>query len=343
MLKLASRVLGAILLMGVLVIAAGGVQAMAAPKPALRGEMVDIGGGRRLRIVCAGPKSDKPLVVTESGIFGFAADWGAVQDRLAAEGIRSCAYDRAGLGFSDPGPEPRDGVAIAGDLEKLLVARGETGPLILLGHSMAGLNTRLFILRNPGRVRGLVLADGMSPWVVTSPNGQAMLKHFATLGDQAEWAAGLGLLRLASPFAGDSIGLPSAAHAEKVWFFGTRAFNHAAAAENRQAGVTARQVLDAGGRIDPDIPVAVVTEGKRGGATTPWGRGRAEAALNARHGFFENIENASHASMIGRDHAEVIVRAVKNVMAVAAGEPAPFPELAIDPSQFKPPRGPARK
>ena len=47
--------------------------------------------------------------VFESGAFGFSADWQVVQD-MAAKGVRSCAYDRAGLGFSDPGPQPRDGL-----------------------------------------------------------------------------------------------------------------------------------------------------------------------------------------------------------------------------------------
>ena len=65
----------------------------------------------------------------EAGSFGFSADWAAVQARLAAEGLRSLAYDRAGLGLSDPGPEPRDSQAIVGDLEALLAALGETGPL----------------------------------------------------------------------------------------------------------------------------------------------------------------------------------------------------------------------
>ena len=103
------RFLSAILLLVCLAAAYGGLRALITPRPPLRGERVDI-GGRALRIVCEGPRSDKPLIVMESGIFGFASDWGEVQRALAARGIRSCAYDRAGLGFSDPGPYPRDGV-----------------------------------------------------------------------------------------------------------------------------------------------------------------------------------------------------------------------------------------
>ncbi len=89
--------------------------AAAGPLPS-RGEMIDV-GGRRMRLVCLGPQnSDKPTIILEAGAFGFAADFGTVQEQLTAKGLRNCAYDRAGMGYSDPSPDPRDGVAIAGDL-----------------------------------------------------------------------------------------------------------------------------------------------------------------------------------------------------------------------------------
>ena len=90
---------------------------------AWRGAMAEL-GERRLRYVLAGPDaSPRPLVVLEAGSFGFSADWAAVQAKLAAEGLRSIAYDRAGLGQSDPGPAPRDSRAIVTDLEALQIGR----------------------------------------------------------------------------------------------------------------------------------------------------------------------------------------------------------------------------
>ena len=95
-----------------------------------RGEQIDL-GGRRLRIVREGPVKGQPLIVCEHGAFGCAADWAVVQERLAAQGLRSLAYDRAGLGHSDPGLAPRDGAAIVGDLGRLLDALEETAPVVL--------------------------------------------------------------------------------------------------------------------------------------------------------------------------------------------------------------------
>src|SRR6266542_855761 len=86
-------------------VAFGGAMSAVFGTPKPRGQLYDIGGGRRLHMLCQGPATDRgPTVLMESGAFGFSADWGAVQEKLAADGVRSCAYDRAGLGFSDPGP-----------------------------------------------------------------------------------------------------------------------------------------------------------------------------------------------------------------------------------------------
>ena len=137
-----------------------------------RGELIEI-GGRSLRVVRAGPADARPLVVLEHGAFGCAADWAVVQERLAAKGFRSLAYDRAGLGHSDPGPTPRDGRAIVSDLAALLRTLDERDPVVVVGHSMGGLMVRLFALTHPDRVLGVVLVDAVTPDMMKLPGGPA--------------------------------------------------------------------------------------------------------------------------------------------------------------------------
>ena len=72
---------------------------------------------------------------------------------------RVCSYDRAGLGYSDPGPSPRTAGRIARELRELLDRIGASEPLVLVGASSGGLSMRLFATEHPGRVRGLVLVD----------------------------------------------------------------------------------------------------------------------------------------------------------------------------------------
>jgi pimeloyl-ACP methyl ester carboxylesterase len=83
--------------------------------------LVDIGGGRRLNLRCSG--GGTPTVILESGQGMSSMAWRKLQP-LAAKTRRVCAYDRAGLGFSDAGPLPRSAQAEADDLYALVGAAG---------------------------------------------------------------------------------------------------------------------------------------------------------------------------------------------------------------------------
>jgi len=124
----------------------------ATPSP---GRLVDI-GGHRLHIWCEG--SGSPAVILDSGLGGTAFDWHAVQPHVSSF-TQVCSYDRAGMGYSDPGPQPRTSEQIASELEKLLVRSDIKKPVILVGASFAGFNMRIFASKHPDRVAGLVLVD----------------------------------------------------------------------------------------------------------------------------------------------------------------------------------------
>lgn len=278
-------------------------------KPAARGRFADI-GGRRLHWVEAGPPGGAPLVLLEAGSFGFSADWAQVQAHLVALGFRSIAYDRAGLGLSDPGPSPRDGAAIAEDLERLLAAIGETGPFILVGHSMAGLHAYVFAGRNPRRVAGLVLVDAITPTSARHRLIQRYAVHYGRLSRLVARAAGLGLFKLLKRW-GDRIELEGEAALHKRWAFAHGGHNHAAADEVAAWETTVRQA-EAAGPLDPDWPVAVVTAGPEQGFT--WHKDlQAEPARASRAGRFSNVAEAGHANLLGRRHADAIAEAVVHV------------------------------
>jgi pimeloyl-ACP methyl ester carboxylesterase len=298
------RLAGGLLLAALAWIAVGGAVSIAgAPEP--HGGYVDV-GGRRLRMICDGPRGPGPTVIFESGAFGMASDWAAVQAMLTRQGLRSCAYDRAGMGYSDPGPSPRDGLAGALDLERLLAASGEAGPYLLVGHSMAGLRVWLYARRNPQKTAGLVLVDATTPEVSATPQGEAFLKSFGTLSHVAAWAAGAGLLKALAPMAGDGIGLPAWAEAEKRWAFANARHNRTAAEEVEQWASAAAQAA-AAGPLDPELPVAVVTAGRR---ADDWRGLQTAPARSSRHGYVANVEAANHASLLGRRYGEAIVKAI---------------------------------
>src|SRR5215216_4457261 len=79
------------------------------------GEMIDV-GGYSLHINCLGQGS--PTVVLDGGSGEMSAQWVRVQQEVS-DTTRVCAYDRAGMGWSETGPEPRDAKQISGELHTL--------------------------------------------------------------------------------------------------------------------------------------------------------------------------------------------------------------------------------
>src|SRR5918998_6014843 len=110
------------------------------------GKLVDV-GDHSLHINCVGQGS--PTVILEAANGGMSAHWTRVQQEVA-QTTRVCAYDRAGLGWSEPGPEPRDAKQISSELHPLPAnAAGTEGPYVLVGHSYGGLYARMFAAQYP--------------------------------------------------------------------------------------------------------------------------------------------------------------------------------------------------
>lgn len=125
------------------------------------GRLVDV-GGYRMHLDCRGEGS--PTVVMDAGLGGSSLDWSLVQTDIART-TRVCSYDRAGMGWSDASPLPRTPSHIADELHLLLTNAGVAGPYVLVGHSLAGKNVRMFALAHPDEVAGMVLVDARSELV----------------------------------------------------------------------------------------------------------------------------------------------------------------------------------
>jgi pimeloyl-ACP methyl ester carboxylesterase len=119
------------------------------------GQLVPV-NGFRLNLNCMG--SGSPTVVFDSGFLDWAPAWSTVQPQIG-KWTRACSYDRAGAGFSDPGPMPRTSERIAEELYSALHRAGIAGPYILVGHAFGGDNVRTFADLHMREVAGLVLVD----------------------------------------------------------------------------------------------------------------------------------------------------------------------------------------
>jgi pimeloyl-ACP methyl ester carboxylesterase len=157
------------------------------------GRLIDI-GGRRLHLVCAG-SGGRPTVVIEAGSGNDSNSWRAVVERVARFAA-VCAYDRAGLGWSDPAPRPRSFADRAADLHSLLAAASVAPPYILVGHSYGGYIVRLFARDHAEEVAGIVLVDASEEGFAFQPAGREGAERIRTRMLRLALAARFGVLRL---------------------------------------------------------------------------------------------------------------------------------------------------
>lgn len=163
------------------------------------GMLVDV-GGHRLHVVRAG--EGRPTVVFDAALGGSSLSWSLVQPAIAQH-TATCAYDRAGFGWSELGPPPRTAGRIADELGILLDRAGADPPFLLVGHSFGGLVMRIFAARRRTDVAGIVLVDPAHPedWVNPAPKERVKIDRGVTLCRHGASAARLGMARLVSVLA----------------------------------------------------------------------------------------------------------------------------------------------
>ena len=123
------------------------------------GQLIQI-GNHQLHL--SGRGNGQPTVILDAGLGDWSLSLFDLQQRVAAF-THAVIYDRAGYGWSDPGPYPRTSQQLADELYALARAATLPVPYVLVGHSLAGWHLRLFVRQHRELVAGLVLIDATPP------------------------------------------------------------------------------------------------------------------------------------------------------------------------------------
>lgn len=127
------------------------------------GKMEDV-NGHAMHIYSQGsPDSPYTIVLAAgSGTTSPYADFYPLYSRIDKE-QRVILYERPGYGWSEPLHKQQNVDSMAKELHELLSKSGESGPYILLAHSMGSLELINYAMLYPNEVAGVVLIDGISP------------------------------------------------------------------------------------------------------------------------------------------------------------------------------------
>jgi pimeloyl-ACP methyl ester carboxylesterase len=130
----------------------------------------------------------------EAGIAASSLSWSLVQPEVARF-TRACAYDRAGLAWSDAASSPRTFSAIVDELARVLAHVGPTDRYILVGHSFGSFVVRAYASAYPDRVAGLVLVDPPTEWLAMTPQRLRTIRRGRRLSRVGALLAEVGLVR----------------------------------------------------------------------------------------------------------------------------------------------------
>lgn len=297
------------------------------------GQLVDVGGGRRIQIDCRGEGS--PTIVFQSGgdLLGALA-WTPVMEQAATKS-RACAYSRAGILWSDPASGAFDPAEVARDLHAALDASGEAAPYLLVSHSRGGLYSLIFAGLYKNEIAGMVFADSSHP-----DQEQRFREAGLAVGDYVTPAQELalafrwtGLMRLA-PYPAD----PSIA-ADVDAFYPKSAAANAREARSRtatmaEAGkyrdlqnwpvvVLARELPEqtqARHRADAHDAYLLSADGLVAGSDTPesevvWRRLQSDLSTWSSRGRLQIVPESNHAFFFYRP--EIVLDAIDEVLAAS--------------------------
>jgi pimeloyl-ACP methyl ester carboxylesterase len=297
------------------------------------GRLVDV-GGHRLHVLESGHGSG-PTILLEAGLMSTVLSWTDLQRELS-KSFRVVSYDRAGLGWSDLGPMPRNADRIVDELHVLLERAGIPPPYILVGHSFGGLTMPWFAARFPNEVAGVVLVDPVAPaeWNPPSEHDRKQTRIGATVCRRAAFLSRIGLLRFVAFLLTSGVKKPAAFMVRMIsrgspeesgtvsspWFAALPAnekamasifwiqpkFALTIASQLENLPVSAARVAELGSFCDK--PVVIFSA-----RTAPEHRKKEHAAMASRLPCGEHVlaENSNH--WIMQEEPERVIRAIEKV------------------------------
>ena len=284
------------------------------------GQFVDL-GGRRMHLLINGQPTNQPTVILDAGIASFSSNWAWVQAELAAS-TRVVAYDRAGLGWSDPAPQPQDAQESAKDLHAALQKAGIAGPYVMAGHSYGGLVVRAFTDLYPEEVVGMVLVDASHPDQWTHIKESQGGRTVALSNRITSYLAKLGVVRLFNMSAPLTTGLPGQQAGE------LRAFLARPEAWLTSSGILSiweertRPHINGVHRLG-DLPLSVISVTEQALYGEVLTELQAELPTLSSNSLHQTVEGATHENLVAQqEHAMVVVDAIlKVIQAAQTGQP----------------------
>jgi pimeloyl-ACP methyl ester carboxylesterase len=318
------RILLFVMLAALLLVAVGATWEAISRRAAARdfpapGRMVDIGGGRRLHVLCMG-EAPGPTVVIEAGAAESAAYFLDIQSQVAGF-ARVCIYDRTGLGYSPRDAAPQSMEDRARDLAAMLREAGVPAPYVLAGHSYGGPIIRLFARDHPDLAAGFVFLDAPDETAIFRDSylqfvRKSMLPTLRMVG----LARRLGILRAARAVSSRFDMVPAA--------MSTAARGMVAATDGPGMYATAAMefgsIVSPTGRIQSEgfggslgsRPVIVITHGIRfpppyDVLEQGWEDGQARLAALSTDSELLTAEKASH--LLQYDQPQIVVESIRRV------------------------------
>jgi pimeloyl-ACP methyl ester carboxylesterase len=274
------------------------------------GEFFDV-GGRRLHALLTGEECGRRPVVLEAGLTAMSSCWAWVQEELS-KSTRVLAYDRAGLGWSDPSPEPKDARSIARDLHRLLNAANFPRPFVFAGHSMGGIFGRAYASLYPGDVAGMALIDASHPeQIERSPNIRKALRRFFWFLKATPYMASCGVMRICGDFgmSAQAAGLPDLHTLVAKNFYSSARHMRATVREAEAWFTSVGQVKE---QCFDELPLVAITAPEK--SMQGWLDLQKELSQISKCGRHVVIEGASHVTILThKPYAQAVANEIRSL------------------------------